>query len=50
MINPTDSNKGEVQEILFRLMEAIIELKEDKCGNSGWNWQDKIKPLIDKLT
>ena len=44
-----ESKIEQIQEILFQLMEGIISLKEDKCKNSGWNWQDKIKPLIDKL-
>ena len=44
-----EGEEAELQEILFILMEEIIELKEKNCENSGWNWQDKIKPLIDKL-
>ncbi len=44
-----DQNEEDMREILFILMDEIIQLKEHQCENSGYNWQDEIKPRIDNL-
>lgn len=31
----------EDKDVLIDIIQAIVELKEDKCGNSGLNWFDR---------
>jgi len=42
-------NLSEIQDALFELMHEIIRMKEEQCQGSGYNWQDEIKPLVDKI-
>ena len=47
--NHETKDQEKIKGILFDLVNEIVALKEKECQNSGWNWQDEIKPKIDWL-
>ena len=42
-------DQEKIKDILFDLVNEIVALKEENCRDSGWNWQNEIKPKIDWL-